>query len=79
MIQKKDELLEEVSVIQYDVKRYNFCRDTYQCYTMQFEMMKSMSGKGDNISPPEMVLALKLTERHVSILINALHTHSYSY
>ena len=64
MIRTKDELLEEVSVIKDAVRRYNIHRDTYQHYTMQFEMMKSMSSKGDDISQPEMVPAL---EHDVSI------------
>ena len=67
MIHTKDELLEEVSVIKDAVMRYNICRDTYRCYTMQFEMMKWMSGKGDDISQLEMVLVLKLIKCDVSM------------
>ena len=68
MIHTKDELLEEMSAIKDAVRRYNIRRDTYRCYTMLFEMMKSMSGgKGDHISQPEMVSALKFIECDVSI------------
>ena len=68
MICTKDEFLKEISTIKNAIRMYNIQRDTYRCCTIQSEMMKFMSGrKGDDISQPEMVLALKFIEHDVSI------------
>ena len=68
MIHTKDELMEEVDVIKDAVRHYNIRRDMYCRWTLQFEMMRSMSGgKGGTLSDPEMVPALELIEHDVSV------------
>ena len=64
----KDELMEEVKVIKDAVRCYNVRRDTYRRWTLQFEMMRSISGgKGGTLGDPEMVPALELIEHDVSV------------
>ena len=68
MIHTKDKLMEEVDVIKDAIRHYNIRRDMYHRWTLQFEMMRSMSGgKGGTLSDLEMVPASELTEHDVSV------------
>ena len=68
MTHTKDKLVEEVKVIKDAVRYYNVRRDIYRRWTLQFEMMRSMSGgKGGTLGDLEMVPALELIECDVSV------------
>ena len=68
MTHTKDELMEEVEVIKDAVRHYNVKRDMYRRWTLQFEMMRSMSGgKGGTLGDPEMIPELELMECDVSV------------
>ena len=68
LLRTKDEFIEEREVIKEAVQCYNVQRDTYHRWTVEFEMMQSMSGgKGQDLGEPEMVHALKLVQCHVSV------------
>ena len=68
MIHTNDELMEEFDVIKDAIKCYDIRRDMYRRWTLQFEMMRSISGgKRWSLSDPEMVPALKLIECNVSV------------
>ena len=44
LLRTKDELMEEREVIKEAIRCYNMQRDTYCRWTVEFEMMQSMSG-----------------------------------
>ena len=68
MTHTKDELVEEIDVINDVVRCYNIRRDMYCTWTLQFKMMRSMSGGvGGTLGDPEMVPALELVECDVSV------------
>ena len=61
MTHTKYELIEEVDVIKDAIRCYNIKRDVCCRWTLQFEMIRSMSGgKGGTLSELEMVPALEL-------------------
>ena len=61
LLRTKDELMEEREMVKEAIQRYNVRRDTYCRWTVEFEMIRSMSGgKGQALGDPEMVPALKL-------------------
>ena len=68
LLRTKDELMEEREVIKEAIQCYNVQRDTYRRWTVEFEMMRLMSGgKGQALGDPEMVPALKLVQCYVSV------------
>ena len=68
LLRTKDELMEERKVIKEAIQCYNVQRDTYHRWTVEFEMMQSMSGgKEQALGDPEMVPTLKLVQCYVSV------------
>ena len=68
LLRTRDEHIEEREVIKEAVRCYNVQRDTYRRWTVEFEIMRSMSGgKEQELGDPEMVPTFKLVQCHVSV------------